>query len=42
VLAWYHGKPGEQTLRMTEIWIHLTLVFLWIITCAIIIGSQGF
>ncbi len=42
VLAWYHGKPGEQTLRMTEIWIHLTLVFLWIITCAFIIGNQGF
>lgn len=42
VLAWFHGKPGEQTLRMTEIWIHLTLVFMWIVTCAIIIGNQGF
>ena len=42
VLAWYHGKPGEQTLRMTEIWIHLTLVFLWIVTCVVIIARQGF
>ena len=42
VLAWHHGKPGMQTLRMTEIWIHLTLVFLWIITCAFILRFQGY
>lgn len=42
VLAWYHGKPGEQTLRMTEIWIHSTLVFLWIATCVGILAFQGY
>ncbi len=37
LLAWFHGKPGPQTLHPIEIWLHLALIFGWLAVSAIVL-----